>query len=136
MSAATFEDYRREHGIADDHPNLDGWRALWQHELQIEQHRPTVIPPCPSWCVLPAGHDYPSVDVSGDELTFERDHLAFEGKVGDVQATEHNRAGRVTVDVPVIYLDVRSDLACPAYVARALAAELLEAADVLERLRQ
>ncbi len=64
---------RPQHGIADDHPNLDGWRELY-------------------------------------------------------------RFGTVTLDEPVIFLDVRSDV-YPVDVVRALAAELIEAADVLEGLR-
>ncbi len=130
---ATFAVYMREHDIPADHPNLDGWRALWQREQQAEQHRPRTVPPCPSWCLLLAAHDYSDVDGWDEDLTFEREHVAFRGDVADVQATEHNRASEVTVDAPVIFLDVRTD-AYAVDVVRAIAAELVEAADLLERL--
>jgi hypothetical protein len=130
---STFADYMREHDIPADHPNLEGWRVLWQRDQQAEQQKPTTIPPCPAWCRLPEGHDYSEVDGFRDELTFERQHVAFEGKAADVQATEHNRSGEVTVDALEIYLDLRDD-SYPPSVVRALAAELVEAADLLERL--
>jgi hypothetical protein len=133
VTAATFADYMREHDIPVDHPNVDGWHKVWQRDQQAEQQKPTTIPPCPVWCRLAEGHDYSEVDGFGEDLTFERQHVAFQGKVADVQATEHNRAGEVTVDAPVIFLDVRGD-AYPVDVVRAMAAELVEAADVLERL--
>ncbi len=132
-AAATFAEYMREHDIPADHPNLDGWRRVWQRDLQVEQQKPAVIPPCPEWCRLQEGHDYTEADGWGADLTFERHHVAFQGKVADVQATEHNRSGEVTIDAPVIYLDLRDD-EYPVDVVRALAAELVEAADVLERL--
>jgi hypothetical protein len=131
---ATFAEYMREHDIPADHPNLDEWRALWEHELQVEANAPTVIPPCPSWCIRTAGHDYDSTDGWDDELTFERDHLAFKGEVADVQATEHNRCGVVTLDAPIIYLSLDRDGERTAEQTRTVAAELVEAADVLERL--
>jgi hypothetical protein len=132
---ATFDEYLRLHGIPADHPNLEGWREVWKRDLYAEQNAPTVIPPCPEWCRLPAGHDYLSVDGFDEDLTFERQHVAFEGKVADVLVTEHNRAGEVTVDAAELYLDVRRD-GYPVEVVRALAAELVEAADVLKRLTQ
>jgi hypothetical protein len=128
---ATFAQYMREHDIPHDHPNLDGWRALWQQELQAEQHKPTSIPPCPPWCRLPDGHDYPSVDGFGDALTFERQHVAFQGTVADVTATESNHFGEVTVGPLEVFLDVRS-AAYSVSAVRAAAAELVQAADAFE----
>ncbi len=132
-TAATFQDYMRQHDIAHDHPNLKGWRKLWQRETQAEQHKPTVIPPCPSWCRLPEGHGYTELDGFDEDLTFERRHVAFEGKVADVYATEHNHFGAVTLDEPAIYLNVRNE-DYEVDIVRAVAAELVEAADLLERL--
>ncbi len=133
--AATFAAYLREHDVPADHPNLEGWRALWRRELQVEQQRPRTVPPCPSWCLLPAAHDYSDVDGWDEDLTFEREHVAFRGDVADVQATEHNRAGEVTVDAPVIFLAVRID-AYTVEGTRVVAVELLEAVAVLERVSQ
>jgi hypothetical protein len=129
----TFEAFMAENDLTPDHPTLDNWRALWERERAIEAHAPTVIPPCPSWCILGAGHDYPSTDGHGDDVTFERQHVAFEGTVADVSATEHNGGGTVTIDEPGVYLSLRDDER-PVEEVRAIAAELLEAADVLDRL--
>jgi hypothetical protein len=130
---ATFEAFMAEHNLSPDHPTLDNWRAVWERERSIEDRAPTVIPPCPSWCILDAGHDYTSTDGFDDDLTFERQHVAFEGTVADVSATEHNRAGTVTLDEPGIYLSLRDDER-PVDEVRSIAAELLEAVDVLERI--
>ncbi len=71
----------------------------------------------------------------GNALPSSTRHVAFEGTIADVSATEHNRYGCVTVDVPEIYLDVyRRDY--PADSVRAMAAELVQAADVLDRLEE
>ncbi len=76
---------------------------------------------------------YTEIDDFDDDLTFERRHVAFEGKVADVYATEHNHFGTVTLDGPAIYLNVRTE-DYPADLVRAVAAKLVEAADLLERL--
>lgn len=133
----TFEAFRAEHNIPADHPNLDGWQAVWRREQEVAAFAPTVIPPCPAWCNLPAGHDYDSTDGSGDELTYQRRHVAFEGdKLADVSATEGNCFGTVTVELPYVYLslvDGNGDESSVEQV-RALAAELLQAAAVLDRI--
>ena len=36
-----------------------GRQPLDERDREIEAAEPTVIPPCPSWCTLPAGHHYP-----------------------------------------------------------------------------
>jgi hypothetical protein len=127
----TFEAFMAANDLTADHPNLDGWRELWRRELDIASQAPAVIPPCPPWCLLDQGHEYDSTDGHGDDVTFERQHVAFDGEVADVSALEHNRAGTVTVDEPGIYLSLRDDER-PAEEVRAIAAELLNAADVLD----
>jgi hypothetical protein len=130
----TFEAFMAQHNLTPDHGTLDNWRGMWERQRSIEEQAPTVIPPCPSWCILDAGHDYTSTDGYGDDVSFERQHVAFEGEVASVDATEHNRGGTVTLDEPGVYLSMRDD-ARPVEQVRAIAAELLEAADVLDRLK-
>jgi hypothetical protein len=131
----TFEAFMAEHNIAPDHPTLGNWRALWERERAIEDHAPTVIPPCPSWCILDSGHEYTSTDGYGDDVSFERQHIAFEGEtVASVDATEHNKSGVITFDEPSIYLSQRDDGYSAEHV-RAVAAEMLAAADVLDRIK-
>jgi hypothetical protein len=129
----TFEAFMTEHNLTPDHPTLDNWRGMWERQRSIEDHAPTVIPPCPSWCLLDAGHDYTSSDGYHDDVSFERQHVAFEGEVATVDATEHNRGGAVTLDEPGIYLSQRDD-EYSAEQVRACAAEMLKAADVLDGL--
>lgn len=109
------------------------WAAVAEYQRYLDANAPTVIPPCPPWCRLPEGHDYTGTAVDVADLTFERLHVAFAGLVADVVAVERNHRGSVTVDAPEVFLDVHSD-AYPLDVVRAVAAELVEAADVLERL--
>jgi hypothetical protein len=130
MTDTYTDDDARKMGVDPQDPR---WIEMVKRARMVEENAPTVIPPCPEWCRLPEGHDYTGADGFGDDLTFERQHVAFEGKVADVSATESNRAGEVTVGPLEVFLDVRSD-AYPVDVVRAVAAELLEAADVFERI--
>ena len=131
----TFEPYLLDHN-ATDSANLDGWRMMFERQQFIDANAPTVIPPCPAWCILPAGHEYDSTDGFGADLVFVRRHVAYEGaKMSDVSVTERNHYGAVTVDEPSIFLAVEADEATVTEV-RAIAAELLEAAAALEGLAQ
>jgi hypothetical protein len=130
---STFEQYMAEHKIPADHPNLDDWREVYAHQVIVEQNAPAV-PPCPSWCTSPDGHDYDCVD-GGEvaDLTYFRNHVVMQRPHLLVDATEHNRNGVVTMDAASICVaSNRDDL--DAEQARAFAAELLEAADLLDRV--
>lgn len=129
---ATFEQYAELNNVPADHGNLDGWRKVYEHEVFAEAHAPATIPPCPWWCADQAGHGYDSTDGTGDELAFERFHHAPVGPLLTVDAPERNHYGTVSVTVPSVYLDERADV--DAAGARALAADLLAAADLLERI--
>lgn len=129
---ATFDDYMAKLNITADHGNLDGWRKVYEHELYAEAHAPAVIPACPSWCVDPDGHDYDSTDGAGEQLTFHRFHHAPVGPLLSVDALEHNHDGTVTMDAPSVHLDERPEVGASG--ARALAADLLAAADLLDSI--
>ncbi len=130
---STFSAYMAEHDIPADHENLDGWRRVWRNELEVEASTPTVMPPCPRWCTLPADHPYPSYDVGADlPMTHLRDHVGFTAERVQVDATERNTGGTVTVDVPTAFVNVEDDL--DAAAVRAFAADLLRAADELDRI--
>jgi hypothetical protein len=105
---------------------------VWKHELHVEQNAPTTIPPCPSWWGLPEGHDYTGTDGAGEDLIFARLHSAFEGKIVDVSAEDHNHFGEVTVGPLELFIDVARDYS--ADDVRAMAAELVEAVNVHERI--
>jgi len=132
---STFEAFMAANSITHDHPNLDGWRRVWQNELQVEADAPTVIPACPGWCTLPAGHEYTSYDgVADGPMTHLREHTGFTAERVQVDATERNTGGAVTVDVPTAFVNVEDDL--DAAAVRAFAADLLRAADELDRITQ
>ncbi len=130
---STFETFMAANDLTHDHPNLDGWRRVWQNELEVESSAPTVMPPCPAWCTLPAGHPYDSYDVGSDlPMTHMRGHVGFTAEHVQVDATERNQNGMVTVDVPTAFVNVEDDL--DAAAVRAFAADLLRAADELDRI--
>lgn len=134
---ATFADYMREHDLAADHPTLDNHRALWKLERRVEDEQPTVIPSCPSWCTLAAGHGYPSYDggLDSESIVYQRQHVAFEGEHVTVDATEHNTSGFMHLEPAAGYLYGEKD-ELTAEQFRAVSAELLKAAEVLERIGQ
>lgn len=129
---ATFAEYMTLHNVPADHPNLDGYRVMWERALYVETSVPKVIPPCPSWCQSPDGHEYDSTDGYDETLTYIRSHMAMERPHLWVDAWEHNCAGVVTMQAPSICTPDQGDL--DSSQARAYAAELLEAADLLDRI--
>lgn len=127
----TFEQFVEQHNLPADHGNLEGWRRVYEQQKIVETNAPTVIPPCPWWCKDPAGHDYTSTDGWDDDLTFQRFHSHPVGQLS-VDTIEHNVAGVVTLDPAGVYVDERGDN--DAAHCRALAADLLAAADLLDRI--
>ncbi len=129
----SFEAFMVANNITHDHPNLDGWRCVWQDQLQVEATVPAVTPACPDWCTLAAGHPYDSYDVGSDlPMTHLREHSGFTAGHVQVDATERNQGGAVTVDVPTAFVCVEDDL--DAAAVRAFAADLLRAADELDEI--
>ncbi len=103
----------------------------------LDEHYPTVIPPCPSWCALPAGHEYNSFmgGVEPENIDFTRSHVSSTGERphASVGQFEHqNVRGAVTLDEPTIYLSVEADLT--AEQAEEYAADLLAAAALLRQV--
>jgi len=121
--------FARELGIDPQDPHL---LQLAEHQRFVEDHAPKVIPPCPPCCVLPARHDYDGTDGTGEDLTFERTHVALETEHLSVNAKETNRHGIFEVRVPTLW--VERDDTLNAAQARAFAAELLSAADLLDTI--
>ncbi len=132
MPARDFMTAVRELGIDPQDPRM---LKLAEHQRFVEDHAPKVIPPCPAWCVQPAGHDYDGTDGSGEDLTFERTHVALDGErlaidaILAIDAMEHNHHGTVATEVPLLYVNHEGNF--DAEQARAFAAELLSAADLL-----
>ncbi len=108
-------------------------------QREIEAQALAVVPPCPSWCALPTGHPYDST-ASHDPSDHLRLHLsepdsAVREVYGRVEAEESNRLGEVHVDpaTVAIYDDHPRDLT--AHEARLYAGALVEAADLLGRIK-
>jgi hypothetical protein len=130
---STFEEYAEHLGITTDHPRRDMARKLWEQEREAERTYPAEIPPCPGWCRLNAGHPYDSTE--WDYVT----HCRFHSSVPDdtafdarVEATERNKDGVVEVGTPVLAVYAEGERT--AEDARRIAAELLAAADLLDRI--
>lgn len=104
-------------------------------ESEVEAAAPKVVPACPSWCTLPTGHDYPSVSDDESGVTFSREHVAASFGHVDVYASENNTGGTVTLAEPVAWVHTdTSEGDLDAGQLRQLAAEVLNAAEVLDRL--
>ena len=134
---STFEAYMAEHNVPADHPNLDAWQVLYERESIVEAAAPKTIPPCPSWCHMPAGHDYESTDgFTPGKIVFIRNHVAeHETPSTQISALEENLNDAVTVRPAGTFVTVSED-DYDAPGLRQLAAELLAAADVLDGLPQ
>jgi hypothetical protein len=94
---------------------------------------------CPDWCNKPAGHEYDSITGAGEDRAFHRYHSSVADWDTEpacrVEALETRFVdGQVEVDGPAIavYSENRSDLTPNG--ARLLARQLLEAAELLERI--
>jgi hypothetical protein len=131
----TFEQYLArlvDGGVAvADH--MAEVREMYENERTAAESLPAVIPPCPSWCRKGDGHPYDSTE--WDFVT----HVRFHSSVPDdvrcgarVEAIERNKGGTIEVAAPTIGVYVEENQT--AGEARAYAAELLAAADVLDRI--
>lgn len=104
--------------------------------LEDEANAPAVVPPCPGWCTREPGHLDFEVEGDGQYL---REHDAYSGGgLAWVSAEERSdgKGGPVILSPPVLRVDgtdYHGEEWSPIEV-RALAAEILRAADVLERL--
>lgn len=129
----TFEEYAAELGLDNpDDPRRGEARARWEAERTAVETYPDVIPPCPSWCALPAGHGYDSYDTDG--RTHYRFHTAPEGGPGPlVESMESYNDGAVTLTDPKVDVMQKTE-ALTAEEARSNAAQLLAAADLLDSI--
>jgi hypothetical protein len=104
---------------------------------------PQTIPPCPSWCTLPAGHGYDSIDYHG---ALVRSHACTFGYpvIASVELTQTETTAPCTspdvascavCDPVVPELHVYADEALTGPQARALAGWLLQAADAWSAAR-
>lgn len=115
----------------DDSP---AWQQAIDHDEHMARRRPTVTPPCPAWCRLETGHPYEGVDL--DNVTFVRFHESRREGTTAVSQEEWNRSGDVTLEPPTVSILDSVHEECTAARARELAAELLSAADLLDRVGQ
>lgn len=138
-TATTFPAYLDRiaaHGLTvpTEPEHVEHLRQLWTMERKAEESYPQVIPPCPSWCALGAGHQYDSyaADGAGQPYVHTRFHEAYIGRA-TVGTLESNKAGRVTVGpASVMMTDRIEDIT--AEQAREVASDLLLAADLLDSI--
>jgi hypothetical protein len=133
---ATFEQYLARlagNGVAVAADRMDQVREMYDNERKAEETIPSLVPPCPSWCRKGDGHPYDSTE--WDFVTHVRYHSSVPEDVScgaRVEAIERNKGGAVAVAAPTIGVYVEEDQT--AEQARAYAAGLLAAADVLDRI--
>ena len=133
-----YDEKRREYA---DSP---GMLALIDRDEFVDAHKPTTIPPCPSWCryveEAPDGalnrlHEYDSVDEweVEDGMMFSRFHVsAWTSPVPYIAQQEFNRGGVVTFGPLHISGIERNEEEMTSEAVRQFAAELLAAADRLD----
>ena len=112
-----------------------GWQELVDRQERTAADKPSDVPECPEWCVLPAGHPYAGT-LTDDERTCCRDHVSSNGTLPAwVWQEERNREGVVTTRPPTIHLDADVDGDMDADEALELAGALLEAARLQQKIR-
>lgn len=112
-------------------------QRLEEENRQFEANKPTNLPPCPPWCVLPDGHDVDGMLRAEPPGVYFRDHMSTEDADAWVmqEEQEHYRNDAVTVLEPVVRsVDMEFFPGVDAARARQAARELLEAADLLDRI--
>lgn len=147
-TSETFAEYAARLGVDEHHPMHDNALRMWEMEREAERTYPTVVPACPDWCEEPGGHEYDSY-LRGDEGGVEhyRTHVRTIGTAGVlssagtinrvvVMSTETYTDGAVSIDPPEVDVPDYRGETLPAADARTLAADLLAAADLLDRLAQ
>lgn len=102
-----------------------------ERDAQVLADMPA-IPPCPSWCGDVPGHLYDtSVD---DARLYVRCHDTNGRGIAGVTQVERNRDGQITLEPAVVSLYDSGTLDLTPSQARALAAELVEGADLVARI--
>jgi hypothetical protein len=114
-------------------------RTVHASDAEADAAAPKVMPTCPDWCNKQADHEYDSTTGAGEDLAFHRYHSSVADWDHEpacrVEALEtYFVDSQVEVDTAAIavYSENRSDLTPKG--ARILARQLLEAAELLERI--
>lgn len=132
MPGATFEEYAALHKLPLGNTDVEAWRRVYEQDKLAQANAPTTIPPCPSWCSWPAGHEYDSVAKYDVEmLTYTRFHEAPVGSL-TVSVHERNRDGVVTLDPAQVYVEEAPDLTLDK--ARVFAADMNAAVEMLDTI--
>jgi hypothetical protein len=133
MTETTTTITAADFGLTETDPR---WLKIKHAEERITAETPSVIPPCPSWCAW-QGHDYDSTDtvIEGEPVTYIRSHSSRRNEAqASVTQLEKNRAGLLIFGMEEVFVSPNSE-DMDADAARSLAADVLEAADLLEDLR-
>jgi hypothetical protein len=130
-----FDEKRREYA---DSPEM---LAMIDRDERREANYPKVTPPCPSWCrsveiygarqLATYDHPHGYDSLSDDETTFFRFHVSSNEHYYVAQE-EQNREGVITLGP--LHLGGGPEEEMTAAQARAKAAELLAAADMLDEV--
>jgi hypothetical protein len=105
----TTDKMRHQHERANPERAAEpDWEAINQRlELVAQQAKELTPPPCPSWCELPAGHQwFPAGSRIEDGVNRHHFHYPFPG-VEDIaiEAFEKMEDGTLTIDEPLVRLD-------------------------------
>lgn len=108
----------------------------WQEVVDLRERtnaQPMLVPECPDWCAMPSGHSYEG-RLGSDDRTYCRHHVSGHGAAW-VWQEERNREGLVTVRPAMIHIGSTLDDDLDADHALELAAELVQAARLYQRIK-
>jgi hypothetical protein len=128
--STTFEQFIAEWNLKSEHPRT---REMYEESISAAKVLASLsLPACPAWCGRPEGHGY-EFD-GGRSADFLRRHASRDDNGPQVQQMEHNYAGeRIAYDSAEIGVTVGLE-SFSAEGARALAAQLAAAADLLDAI--
>ncbi|HWC35826.1 MAG TPA: hypothetical protein VG650_13495 [Mycobacteriales bacterium] len=131
---ATFEEFVALYAFPPDHPRTRELYAAAQEAAMV--YATMTLPPCPSWCGLPTAHDC-DVEPGTRTPAFFRFHSTSpDHTLVRIMCLENIEGDDVETGAPFIDLPVVSpaDDGFAAGDARRIAAELLDAADLLDEI--
>ena len=108
-------------------------QRLEEEHRRYEANKPTNLPPCPEWCVLADGHDIDGMLVAEPGVYF-RDHISKDADAWVIQEEQHRDRAVTALEPVVRTTDLEFLPGVDSARARQAARDLLEAADLLDRI--
>ncbi|HEX3823448.1 MAG TPA: hypothetical protein VHV79_03155 [Mycobacteriales bacterium] len=106
----------------------------WADETLSLQQAMFPPPACPAWCGLPNGHSYDRVEHDGEMTRHHNSAPEAFAAVWDVEQNRHGEIGGEVFGIEISAECIKSESELTSDQARALASELVAAADLLDEI--